>query len=137
MVDTPCYFKVQYQLCRGVAQFGRALRSGRRGRRFKSFHPDQIGASKACSDFLCKQKNQLLVPPLLLFCKKSRSVRLLVCKRTRGGSQSLPTFQDIAPSAQPKSLAATAFAAKSCKYTRTKVDRSCIRTCQLFIFDVK
>lgn len=26
---------------RGVAQFGRALRSGRRGRRFKSCHPDQ------------------------------------------------------------------------------------------------
>ena len=27
-------------LCRGVAQFGRALRSGRRGRRFKSCHLD-------------------------------------------------------------------------------------------------
>ena len=27
--------------CRGVAQFGSALRSGRRGRRFKSFRPDQ------------------------------------------------------------------------------------------------
>src|SRR5690348_17442548 len=27
---------------RGVAQPGRALRSGRRSRRFKSFHPDQI-----------------------------------------------------------------------------------------------
>ena len=26
---------------RGVAQFGRALRSGRRGRRFKSCHLDQ------------------------------------------------------------------------------------------------
>ena len=26
---------------RGVAQFGSALRSGRRGRRFKSCHPDQ------------------------------------------------------------------------------------------------
>src|SRR6185369_13891091 len=27
---------------RGVAQPGRALRSGRRGRRFKSYHPDQF-----------------------------------------------------------------------------------------------
>ena len=27
---------------RGVAQFGRALRSGRRGRVFKSRHPDHI-----------------------------------------------------------------------------------------------
>jgi hypothetical protein len=29
-------------LQRGVAQFGSALRSGRRGRRFKSGHPDQF-----------------------------------------------------------------------------------------------
>ena len=28
---------------RDVAQFGRALRSGRRGRRFKSCHPDHSG----------------------------------------------------------------------------------------------
>ena len=28
---------------RDVAQFGRALRSGRKGRRFESCHPDQIG----------------------------------------------------------------------------------------------
>ena len=27
---------------RDVAQFGRALRSGRKGRRFESCHPDQI-----------------------------------------------------------------------------------------------
>ena len=32
---------VVYRLYRDVAQFGRALRSGRRGRRFKSCHPDQ------------------------------------------------------------------------------------------------
>jgi hypothetical protein len=30
-------------LMRDVAQFGRALRSGRKGRRFKSCHPDQYG----------------------------------------------------------------------------------------------
>ena len=64
------------------------------------------------------QKNQLRAPSFLLFREKSRAVRLLVCKRTRDGSQSLPTFHDIAPSAQPKSLAATAFADKSCKNTR-------------------
>ena len=35
-------------LLRGVAQFGRALRSGRRGRRFKSCHFDYLaGAPKA------------------------------------------------------------------------------------------
>ena len=32
-------------ICRGVAQFGRALRSGRRGRGFKSRHLDQSRAS--------------------------------------------------------------------------------------------
>ena len=34
---------VVYRSYRDVAQFGRALRSGRRGRRFKSRHPDQNG----------------------------------------------------------------------------------------------
>ena len=33
---------------------------------------------------------------LLLFREKSRSVRPLICMRTRDGSQSLPTFHDIA-----------------------------------------
>ena len=43
---------------RGVAQFGRALRSGRRGRGFESRHLDQItnpanqGFSKVCGIFL-------------------------------------------------------------------------------------
>ena len=32
---------VVYRSYRDVAQFGRALRSGRRGRRFQSCHPDQ------------------------------------------------------------------------------------------------
>ena len=40
---------------RDVAQFGRALRSGRRGRRFKSCHPDHVGTSYACSDFFSKK----------------------------------------------------------------------------------
>ncbi len=33
--------KLKYKGCRGVAQLGRALRSGRRGRRFESSRPDQ------------------------------------------------------------------------------------------------
>ena len=36
---------------RDVAQFGRALRSGRRGRRFKSCHPDQ--KSKSYDSMAC------------------------------------------------------------------------------------
>ena len=75
------------------------------------------------SDFSL-QKNQSRAPSFLLFREKSRSVRLLVCKRTRDGSQSLPTFHDIAPSAQPKSLATTAFADQSCKNTRTTSTRT-------------
>ena len=56
---------------------------------------------------------------LLLFREKSRSVCLLVCKRTRDGSHPLPTFHDIALSAQPKSPAATVFAGKSYKNIRS------------------
>ena len=69
---------------------------------------------------------------LLLFRKKSRSARLFVCKRTRDGSQSLPTFHDIAPLAQPKSPAATAFVGKSCKNTRTS--RSKVRFVPTYFF---
>ena len=76
------------------------------------------------SDFSLTKKNQSRAPSFLLFREKSRSVRLLVCKRTRDGSQSLPTFHDIAPSAQPKSPAATAFAGKSCKNARTTSRRA-------------
>ena len=72
------------------------------------------------SDFSFAKKNQSHASSFLLFREKSRSVRLLVCKRTRDGSQSLSTFHDIASSAQPKSPAATEFVAKSCKNTRTK-----------------
>ena len=40
-------FKILYEgIFRGVAQPGRALRSGRRGRRFKSYHPDHFNFSK-------------------------------------------------------------------------------------------
>ena len=65
-------------------------------------------------------KNQSHAPSFLLFREKSRSARLLVCKRTRDGSQSLPTFHDIAPSAQPKFPAASVFMGKSCKNTCAK-----------------
>ncbi len=55
---------------RGVAQFGRALRSGRRGRGFKSRHLDHVGAVVAAPIFY-SIKNQSLAPLLLLFPKKS------------------------------------------------------------------
>ena len=45
---------------RGVAQPGRALRSGRRGRRFKSSHPDQSIQSSACF-WLCSLGSICLV----------------------------------------------------------------------------
>ena len=78
-------------LYRDVAQFGSALRSGRRGRRFKSCHPDHVGTSFACSDFYL-HKNQSLTILFLLFHKKSRSARLFGCKRPHNDSLSLPTF---------------------------------------------
>ena len=78
-------------VCRDVAQFGSALRSGRRGRRFKSCHPDHVGTSFACSDFYL-HKNQSLTILFLLFHKKSRSARLFGCKRPHNDSLSLPTF---------------------------------------------
>ena len=62
-------------------------------------------------------------PLLLLFREKSRSVRLLVCKRTRDGSQSLPTFHDYAPSAQNNPLDFTVFARKSCKDIRVTTEQ--------------
>lgn len=40
---------VVYRSYRDVAQFGRALRSGRRGRRFKSCHPDHCMVKARCS----------------------------------------------------------------------------------------
>lgn len=40
-------------LLRGVAQFGKALRSGRRDRRFKSCHPDLLERYFYTALFLC------------------------------------------------------------------------------------
>ena len=68
------------------------------------------------SDFSL-QKNQSHAPSFLLFREKSRSVRLLVCKRTHDGSQSLPTFHDIVHSVHTKTLDFTAFSHKSRKNT--------------------
>ena len=65
-------------------------------------------------------KNQSRTPSFLLFREKSRSVRLLVCKRTRDGSQSLPTFHDIAHSVRTKTLDFIIFLTKSYKNNRTK-----------------
>ena|GEM_PF-5207321 len=86
-----CYTIIARQ--RVVAQFGRALRSGRRGRRFKSCQPDHVVAdyvSFATTFLLSKSSlTHVVAPP---FRKKSRSVRLLDCKRARDGLMSRPTF---------------------------------------------
>jgi hypothetical protein len=49
-----------FQKVRGVAQLARALRSGRRGRRFKSAHPDQ----KHYDDPVTSTSNKALRPLL-------------------------------------------------------------------------
>ena len=47
------YYRKVLTMQRDVAQFGRVLRSGRRGRRFKSCHPDQIRTPHKCLQFKC------------------------------------------------------------------------------------
>ena len=46
-------FSVRKRTSRDIAQFGSALRSGRRGRRFKSCEPDQkkMGNTARCCPF--------------------------------------------------------------------------------------
>ena len=59
---------------RGVAQFGRALGSGPRGRRFKSSHSDHVVASfvSLATTFLCvASKSHLSLTPLLLLSKSN------------------------------------------------------------------
>ena len=58
--------KVRFK--RDVAQFGRALRSGRRGRWFKSSHPDHVGAKFALLRFSL-QKNIRPLPCSSFFAK--------------------------------------------------------------------
>ena len=65
--------------------------SGRRGRRFKSCHPDHVEAKFALLR-LFLQKSPPPASLLLLFHKKSRSARLFGCKRPHNDSLSLPTF---------------------------------------------
>ena len=79
-----------------MAQLGRALRSGRRGRRFKSCHPDHVGTSYACSDYLLHIKNQSPAAQFLLIPKGSRSRRLLICKHIRNAFGSLLTLCESA-----------------------------------------
>ena len=50
----------------------------------------------ACDDFFSKS-HPALTPLLLLLRKRSRSARLLGCKRPRDGSLSLPPFLRVAP----------------------------------------
>ena len=75
-----------YFIIRGVAQFGRALRSGRRGRRFESCRLDQFldrkwGLIPTFGQFLCRFKVLALhflkfaiftttcVPQFFMYCK--------------------------------------------------------------------
>ena len=53
-------FRLWRRAYRGVAQLGSALRSGRRGRRFKSCHPDMISMSIENNRFF---RQVLVVPP--------------------------------------------------------------------------
>ena len=64
-------------------------------RRFESCHPSHVGTSYARSDFLFHKKS-VTRSTVLLFRKRSRSARLLGCKRPRDGSLSLPTFYGCA-----------------------------------------
>ena len=93
--------------------------------RFKSSYPHHVGAKFALFRLIFYKNKVIRVgtdfapffyaekpPPaslLLLIRRKVRSARLLACKRAHNGKLSLPLFCDIAPSAQPKSPAATAF----------------------------
>ena len=65
-------------LPRDIAQLGSALRSGRRGRRFKSCYPDHVEAKFALLRlFLCKKSSaRFLASPLSQKVTLGSSVRL-------------------------------------------------------------
>ena len=66
---------------RGVAQLGRARRSGRRGRRFKSCHPDSPKANRAV-----EQENRRTVEPEDRTCSTVRRFRRHVRVRETPGT---------------------------------------------------
>ena len=73
-VDKTHSFLYNEEVVRGVAQFGRALGSGPRGRRFKSSHSDHVVASfvSLATTFLCvASKSHLSLTPLLLLSKSN------------------------------------------------------------------
>ena len=83
---------------RGVAQLGRALRSGRRGRVFKSLHPDfktknaRLSFRMACVFFVRGENGQ---PGALLVSRSRSSIReerflRLLCSSDHDGSRKLP-----------------------------------------------
>ena len=71
---------------------------------FKSRHRHHVGASFACSDFLCKKINHNAAS-FLLFRKRSRTRQLFVCKRTHKSKGTLK-------------FDFTVFFVKSCKNSR-------------------
>ena len=68
-----------YRVQRDVAQFGRALRSGRKGRRFKSCHPDQ--GQKLCFSFF-KIEKQSFYSHLIAGCRHKREICLLTAAKS-------------------------------------------------------
>ena len=65
-INCDCGIMWQINGYRDVAQLGRVLEWGSRGRKFKSCHPDHVGTSFACSDFFMSKKSVtcFTVPPL-------------------------------------------------------------------------
>ena len=84
---------------RGVAQPGRALRSGRRGRRFKSSHPDQVKVDKVEStnslqQFFSQQRLKEVFTPIgiPIGAESPEEIALsivseLICVRRKGDLQ--------------------------------------------------
>ena len=81
---------VVYRSYRDVAQFGRALRSGRRGRRFKSCHPDQNGAKESLAPFFFVRKNKR---PLSCFSSFVRCPARFACSVVNAFATALCRYQ--------------------------------------------
>ncbi len=89
------YYRKVLTMQRDVAQFGRVLRSGRRGRRFKSCHPDHVAASLlACRIFLQKIRLRFTGCRSSFAKRHARLTYALASART-DGSLSLPPFCDL------------------------------------------
>ena len=73
----PCRCPSGWRLPRGVAQLGSALRSGRRGRRFKSCHPDHCISAGQSNDGLRWRPHRRERRPLLSSPSRAQAFSLL------------------------------------------------------------